>query len=115
LNEAGIPCGVLVAPVIPGLTDDPAQLRAVAQACVDAGAVSVSTVMLHLRPGVREHFLGTLRATDPALAEELATRYRGAYGPRPDRRRIADLVHGAIRSAGGLAVDRLADGHLAPP
>ena len=115
LNEAGVPCGVLVAPVIPGLTDGPAQLRAVAQACVDAGAVSVSTVMLHLRPGVRDHFLGALHRSDPTLAHELAARYRGAYGPKADRRRIGDQVHRTIAAAGGLAVDRFADGHLAPP
>ena len=55
LNEAGIPCGVLVAPVLPGLSDAPEQLEAVVRACVEAGATSISPVLLHLRPGVREH------------------------------------------------------------
>src|SRR3954447_12442587 len=45
LNEADIPCGVLVAPVIPGMSDRPEQLEAVAEACVDAGAVSVSPML----------------------------------------------------------------------
>src|SRR5688572_15310262 len=60
LNEAGVPCGVLVAPVIPGLSDGEDQLRAVATAVADAGAVSVSTVGLHLRNGVGAVFLDRL-------------------------------------------------------
>src|SRR5207253_410701 len=60
LNQAGIPCGVLVAPVLPGLSDRPEQLEEVVRAVVDAGAVSVSPVLLHLRPGVREHYMGWL-------------------------------------------------------
>jgi len=38
LNEAGIPCGVLVAPVLPGISDSPDQLEDVVTACIDAGA-----------------------------------------------------------------------------
>jgi DNA repair photolyase len=56
LNEAGIPCGVLMAPILPGITDDPRQLREVVAAAIDAGATHVSPILLHLRPGVREEF-----------------------------------------------------------
>ncbi len=52
LNDAGIPCGVLVAPVLPGLSDGDEQLAEVVGACVDAGAVSMSAMYLHLRPGI---------------------------------------------------------------
>src|SRR3954466_670025 len=58
LNDAGIPCGVLVAPILPDLSDQPDQLNEVVDAVVDAGAVSVSAIGLHLRPGVKEHFMG---------------------------------------------------------
>src|SRR4051812_2654444 len=54
LNDAGIPCGVLMAPVLPGLSDGDEQLAAVVDACVDAGATSITAMYLHLRPGVRE-------------------------------------------------------------
>src|SRR5947207_11672268 len=57
LNEAGIPTGVLVAPVLPGLSDRPDQLEEVVKACVDAGAVSISPILLHLRPGVKEQYM----------------------------------------------------------
>ncbi|HVL32991.1 MAG TPA: radical SAM protein, partial [Actinomycetota bacterium] len=53
LNEAGIPCSVLVAPILPGISDKPEQLRAVVEACIDAGATSVSPILMHLRPIVR--------------------------------------------------------------
>ena len=42
LNEAGVRCGVLIAPVLPGLSDSPEQLEAVVKACVEAGARSIS-------------------------------------------------------------------------
>ena len=50
LNRAGIPCGVLMAPVLPGITDHPRMLREVVAAALDAGATQI---LLHLRPGVR--------------------------------------------------------------
>jgi DNA repair photolyase len=87
LNDAGIPCGVLVAPILPGLSDAPEQLDAVTRACDAAGAVSVTRVMLHLRPGVKEVFYQHLAETHPHLVD----RYRRLYGtrthlPRPFRR-----------------------------
>src|SRR3954454_11259365 len=50
LAEAGVPCGVLVAPIIPGMSDSDEQLREVIGAVVEAGATSVSAIGLHLRP-----------------------------------------------------------------
>jgi DNA repair photolyase len=78
LNAAGIPCGVLVAPILPGLSDAPEQLEAVTRACNDAGAVSITRVMLHLRPGVKEVFLAHLAQTHPHLVDH----YRRLYGSR---------------------------------
>ena len=60
LTDLGIPCGVLVAPVLPGLSDGEAQLREVVEACADAGAVSITGVALHLRGPLRQHYLGWL-------------------------------------------------------
>jgi DNA repair photolyase len=99
LNEAGIPCGVLVAPVLPGLSDRPDQLEAVVGACVAAGAVSISTVGLHLRGGVRDHYLQWLGAFDPALADEIGRRYRKAYLPAAEQRALRDLVRGMVQRA----------------
>ena len=61
IAQAGIRCSVLVAPVIPGMSDAPEQVEEVVQACLDAGATNASPIALHLRPGVRDHFMGWLR------------------------------------------------------
>ncbi|MGH9260237.1 MAG: radical SAM protein, partial [Acidimicrobiales bacterium] len=113
LNEAGIPCGVLVAPVLPGLSDAPDQLEAVAKACVDAGARSISTVLLHLRPGVKEVFLSRLAKTHPHLVHDYRRRYRDrAYAPEADQQAVDTLVRGFVRQHGGTAVDRTDPGHM---
>ncbi len=92
LNQAGVPCGVLVAPVLPGLSDRRDQLEAVVTACADAGAVSITPVALHLRPGVREHYLRWLEDARPDLLAEHRRRYRSAYLSARDRQSLADDV-----------------------
>ena len=82
LNEAGVPTGVLVAPILPGLSDAPEQVAAVAEAAREAGAVSVSPIVLHLRPGVREHYLGWLGEAHPELATLYARLYPRSYAPK---------------------------------
>jgi DNA repair photolyase len=101
LNEAGVRCVVLSAPVLPGLSDSDEQLRAVAQACLEAGAVSVTPVALHLRPGVREDYLGWLARTRPELVDLYARRFRkGSYQPRAEQDRITEVVRAVEESAG---------------
>ncbi len=104
LNEAGIPCGVLVAPILPGLSDADDQVRAVVSACVEAGAVSVSAVPLHLRPGVREHYLAWLRTTRPDLSAAYERLFqRGAYQPAAAQARLSMLVAQAVAAIPGAA------------
>src|SRR5215471_10613734 len=57
LNDAGLRCGVLMGPVVPFLSDSPAQLDAAVRQIAAAGAPSVTPIVLHLRPGTREWFL----------------------------------------------------------
>ena len=119
LNEAGIPCGVLIAPVLPGLSDHPDQLEAVVDACVEAGAVSVSTNALHLRPGVRQHYLAWLEQTYPDLVDVYQRRYRrSAYLPSADQRQlsalVARLVDAALTRRGGGTRPSTTDRVLTP-
>jgi len=100
LSEAGIRTGVLVAPVLPGLSDSAEQLEEVVTACVEAGAQSVTAIALHLRPGVREHFLGWLRPRDPVLAADYERRYRRAYLPEEEQKRLAARVRTFAERAG---------------
>lgn len=93
LTEAGLRCSVLMGPVLPFLTDSPAQLAAVVKAAAEARAASVTPIVLHLRPGAREWFLHWLGDHHPALVERYRHLYgRGAYAPKSYRRRIADTV-----------------------
>ena len=103
LNEAGIPCGVMLAPVMPGINDRPEQLRAVVEAAIDAGATHVSPILLHLRPTVREEYLAWLHAEYPDLVARHEAMYRrGAYAPRADRAKLAEDVGGLVAELGGV-------------
>jgi DNA repair photolyase len=92
LTEAGLRCSVLIAPILPGISDDPAQLEAVVRACYEAGAVSTTAIVLHLRPGVREQFMPWLEDYRPDLVGEYRRIYRGSYAPTEVRRRIGEVV-----------------------
>lgn len=106
LNDAGIECGVLVAPILPGLSDSDEQIEEVVEACMEAGAVSIAAVGLHLRPGVREHFLGRLEQARPGLIPLYHRRFaRGSYQPETDQARIAGLVSELTSSGRGRYVE----------
>jgi DNA repair photolyase len=93
LTDAGIPCGVLIAPVLPGLSDAPEQVEAVARACLEAGATSISALVLHLRKGVREHYMTWLKSAYPELVPEYERRYEGrAYLPKAEQARVTSVV-----------------------
>jgi DNA repair photolyase len=97
LNRAGVPTGVLVAPVLPGISDAPEQLREVVRAAADAGASHVSSIALHLRPGVKEEFMPWLEREYPELVEGYRRMYRGSNAPRATREAIAERVNAARR------------------
>jgi DNA repair photolyase len=103
LNDAGIPCGVMLAPILPGITDDPRKMRDVVNAAVDAGATHISPILLHLRPTVREEYMAWLGESYPGLVTRYERMYaRSAYGPKEDRNAIARTVGKLIAAAGGI-------------
>ena len=96
LVDAGIDVGVGMAPILPGLSDDPALLADVVRAARDAGATGVWCNILYLRPGTREHFLEHLARDWPALLPRYEEIYRrGAYPAKdesePLQARVAAL------------------------
>jgi DNA repair photolyase len=110
ITGAGLPCGVFLAPVLPGLTDDEESLDAALAAIAAAGATGVTVLALHLRPGAREWFLGWLAREHPQLLARYRQLYRGgAYVPAEYRAwlsaRVAPLLtrHGLDRRSGGGA------------
>ena len=93
LNRAGIPCGVLIAPLMPGINDAPEQVEPLLEACAEAGATGIGGIALHLRGDVKALFFDWLRFNRPdlvALYEKLYA--RGAYAPLHERHRLAALV-----------------------
>ncbi len=102
LNEAGIPAGVLMAPILPGISDRPEQLRAVVEAAIEARATHVSPIMLHLRPGVKEEFMPWLAEHHPDLVPRYERTYTRAYGPVAERKALGARVGRLIDDAGGL-------------
>jgi DNA repair photolyase len=93
LTEHGLPCGVLMGPVVPFLSDSPAQLEATVRGVAEAGATQVSPIVLHLRPGAREWFLAWLGENHPDLVPKYRELYgKGAYAPKAYQESIAGQV-----------------------
>jgi DNA repair photolyase len=108
--DAGLPCGVFLAPVLPGLTDGVEHLDAALAAIAAAGATGVTVIPLHLRPGAREWFMAWLGGAHPELVQRYQQLYaRRAYVPAEYRtwlsQRVAPLLarHGLDRRKGGQA------------
>jgi DNA repair photolyase len=97
LVEAGIPCGILMAPILPGISDAPEQLRAVVRAAADAGASHLTPITLHLRRGVKEEFMPWLEREYPELVRDYRRMYRGANAPRAVTEAIGERVRAAKR------------------
>jgi DNA repair photolyase len=108
LTSAGVPTSVLVAPLMPGINDDPRLVREIVERARDAGARNVTPVALHLRSGVREVFMDWLEETHPGLVGDYGELYgRGAYLAAGERRRLDALVRtGGPARPGGPRFER---------
>ena len=103
---AGIRTGVLVAPILPGLTDDDEHLDEVLGACAAAGVSYASPIVLHVRASIREHFMPWMQRMYPWLYPRYVELYGGrAYAPRAYQQGVAErfarlrLRHGLTPSA----------------
>jgi DNA repair photolyase len=93
LTGRGLPCGVLMGPVVPFLSDSPAQLDATVRQVAESGASQVSPIVLHLRPGAREWFLAWLAEHHTSLVPRYRELYgTGAYAPKAYQRQIGEQV-----------------------
>jgi DNA repair photolyase len=100
LNQAGIPCGILMAPILPGISDSPEQMAATVKAAAAAGAVNITPLVLHLRPGVKEEFLPWLEKEYPELMGDYRKMYRGSNAPKAVTEPIQKAVY-ALRDRHG--------------
>jgi DNA repair photolyase len=105
LVDHGVRASVGMAPLLPGLSDRPEQLREVVAAAREAGACGIWANLLYLKPGTREHFLECLERDWPELLPEYEHLYAGrAYLPakvsEPVRAEVRQLA-GALRIGSG--------------
>lgn len=113
LNDAGIPCGVLMAPILPGISDSPEQLAATVQAAAEAGATHITPITLHLRPGVKEEFMAWLAQQHPELVDRYTTLYPHSEAPKEVTEAIGRSV-GELRRRHGVHSHRATGGRGGP-
>ena len=93
LVDSGIKAGVGMAPLLPGISDRPDQLRAVVEAAREAGATGIWANVLYLKAGTREHFLAELARDWPEHAERYEQLYAGrAYLPGAETSYVKKVV-----------------------
>ena len=110
LNRAGIPTGILIAPLMPGVNDSPEQVDEIVRIASDAGAVSIGGVTLHLRGEVRDIWFDWLRAKRPDLVPVYERMYRrGAYAPKDVQEGMRKLIRPRRGRAGRSRFLREAD------
>jgi DNA repair photolyase len=86
LRRHGIDSGVLVAPLMPGINDDPDQVRPILESAREAGASFLGGVALHLRDEVKDVFFGWLAAKRPDLMPRYEALYSGRAYLQPEQR-----------------------------
>jgi DNA repair photolyase len=89
LRRRGIDSGVLIAPLMPGINDDPDQVRPIVERAKAAGATFLGTAALHLRGEVKDVFLAWLQEKRPDLIPKYEALYQGRAYMRPEQRKHA--------------------------
>jgi DNA repair photolyase len=93
LTEAGIPTGVLIGPMIPGVNDHPDHVRELVDLCAGAGATHVTPIPLHLRGEVKDIWFDWLEQHHPEMLARYHELYgRGAYMDKEESQRLVALV-----------------------
>ena len=101
VRDAGLPCGVMVAPVLPWLTDSQDHLRRLLDAVADAGATGVTVIALHLKPGTREWYLQWLAREHPHLVAGYERVFaRGTYALKAYREWLWERVQPLLEERG---------------
>lgn len=97
LVENGIPAGVMMAPLLPGISDGWESIEAVVAAAAQHGAQFLAANLLFLKPGSREWFMPLLQEAYPHLVPGYARLYPRTFAPRDYTEKVLQLVDGARR------------------
>lgn len=105
MADAGIDAGVLMAPIVPGFSTQPAKLERTIKAIAESGATSVGAMVMHLEGGTRNHFFGFLAREYPALVDRYDQLYASKHAPKDYTERVQQVV-GLLKAKYGVAARR---------
>lgn len=102
LTDAGIRAGVLMNPIVPGITSKPALMERTVKAIADHGARFVGCNVMFLEGGTRDHFMRWLTDEFPHMVEGYRSLYAGKYAPASYRTEVGDILS-MLRTKYGVA------------
>jgi DNA repair photolyase len=101
LTDAGIRAGVLMNPIVPGITSKPALMERTVKAIADHGARFVGCNVMFLEGGTRDHFMRWLEQEFPHMVEGYKGLYAGKYAAPSYRKEVATML-GMLRKKYGV-------------
>ena len=114
LRDAGVDAGVLMAPIVPGISSHPAKLERTIGAIADSGAAYVGALLLHLEGDTRRHFLRFLAREYPQLVAGYDRLYAGKHASASYATRFRTVM-GVLKAKYGLRRDRTPAAGPRPP
>jgi DNA repair photolyase len=97
LNEAGVRCGVLMNPIVPGISSKPSILERTVKAIADSGASFVGCNVMFLEGGTRDHFMRWLGDAYPEMVDGYQQLYARKYAPSSYRKEVKRVI-GLLRT-----------------
>jgi DNA repair photolyase len=92
LVDAGIDCGVLMAPIVPGFSTQPRKIEATVKAIADSGATSIGAMVMHMDGGTKDHFMAILQREYPDLVPMYNELYASRYVKKDYEKRVQEVV-----------------------
>ncbi len=92
LVDAGIDCGVLMAPIVPGFSTQPSKIERTIKAIADSGATSIGAMVMHMDGGTKDHFMALLHREYPDLVQMYEQLYATRYVKQDYEKRVQEVV-----------------------
>jgi DNA repair photolyase len=92
LVDAGIDCGVLMAPIVPGFSTQPAKIEATIKAIADSGATSIGAMVMHMDGGTKDHFMALMQREYPHLVPMYEQLYAARYVKKDYEKKVQEVV-----------------------
>jgi DNA repair photolyase len=92
LVDAGIRAGVLMNPIVPGISSKPALIERTVKAIAEHGAQFIGCNVMYLQDGTKDHFMRWLAQEYPHLVDGYTKLYASKYPPRAYREEVKRIV-----------------------